>query len=167
MPLEKPDKCLIRQTAINGTQEQHIGDEHIAASHVQRHAYPRQCAPDAFHGTRKQHAYSGTESPRASGRRATGPQGLRGPIDPIRPTTANTPPNTNNNTPATNNHTPHHHSTINIPTGPTPQHTTKPSTYHASHPTTTFLQVLDHPHSKLGAGGQAPTPPNPTSGWLA
>ncbi len=25
---------------------------------------------------------------------------------------------------------------------------------------TTFLQVLDHPHSKLGVGGQAPTPPS-------
>jgi hypothetical protein len=27
-------------------------------------------------------------------------------------------------------------------------------------PPTTFLQVLDHPHSKLGVGGQAPTPPS-------
>jgi hypothetical protein len=33
-------------------------------------------------------------------------------------------------------------------------------------PPTTFLQVLDHPHSKLGVGGQAPTPPSDLpGGW--
>lgn len=35
-------------------------------------------------------------------------------------------------------------------------------------PTTTNpLQVLDHPHSKLGVGGQAPTPPARSCSWLA
>ena len=33
-------------------------------------------------------------------------------------------------------------------------------------PPTTFLQVLDHPHSKLGVGGQAPTTTShPPGGW--
>jgi hypothetical protein len=57
--------------------------------------------------------------------------------------------------------------TINIHHLPSPV----PHPHHHHHspcqpPPTTFLQVLDHPHSKLGVGGQAPTPPSDLpSGW--
>jgi hypothetical protein len=54
-----------------------------------------------------------------------------------------------------------HHRPSNIHHLPSPV----PHPHHHHHsscqpPPTTFLQVLDHPHSKLGVGGQAPTPPS-------
>jgi hypothetical protein len=57
----------------------------------------------------------------------------------------------------TNNTTGHRTSITSLPRSHTPHH------HHHSPcqpPPTTFLQVLDHPHSKLGVGGQAPTPPS-------
>jgi hypothetical protein len=63
----------------------------------------------------------------------------------------------------TNNNTGHRTSITSLPRSHPP---TIATTHLASHPPTTILQVLDHPHSKLGVGGQAPTPPHhPHGGW--
>ena len=51
-----------------------------------------------------------------------------------------------------------HSTSITLPSFPVPH----PHHHHhlpCQPTTTTILQVLDHPHSKLGVGGQAPTPP--------
>ena len=56
-------------------------------------------------------------------------------------------------------HTPPSSSTTQSRSPPKPHHTS-----HASHPTTNPTQVLDHPQSKLRAGGQAPAQPSQHSG---
>jgi len=81
--------------------------------------------------------------------------GTRGPNYPIRPLWS-----------AGNKQTTTDHPTsINLPsrshTPPSPP-LALPANHHQPP-----LQVLDHPHSKLGVGGQAPTPPAPSRSWLA
>ena len=134
---------LNRRTTINGTQE-HRRRRITSSLALNRCVSPARSR--RFDLTRNNTRLPrGTESPPRVG--SSGHGSARGPRG--RQTRSVTHQQQQHQQQQNTSHQPPHHtiSTITLTRSNTPN-THHPSTCHASHPTTTILQVLDHPHSR-------------------